>query len=124
MMRQETCERFINIIQKPYGIVMVVGPTGSGKTTTLHSALGFINKPERKIWTAEDPVEITQAGLRQLQVNPKWAPPFPRRCVPFSGLTLMSSWWVRCGITKRSRGYRGLSYRPSGLQHTAHQFRP
>ena len=78
MMRQETCERFINIIQKPYGIVMVVGPTGSGKTTTLHSALGFINKPERKIWTAEDPVEITQAGLRQLQVNPKVGPTFPQ----------------------------------------------
>jgi type II secretory ATPase GspE/PulE/Tfp pilus assembly ATPase PilB-like protein len=48
-----------------------VGPTGSGKTTTLHSALGFINVPERKIWTAEDPIEITQPGLRQVQVNPK-----------------------------------------------------
>jgi type II secretory ATPase GspE/PulE/Tfp pilus assembly ATPase PilB-like protein len=46
-----------------------VGPTGSGKTTTLHSVLGFINKPDRKIWTAEDPVEITQYGLRQVQVN-------------------------------------------------------
>ncbi len=76
MMRQETFERFVNIIQKPYGIVMVVGPTGSGKTTTLHSALAYINKPERKIWTAEDPVEITQYGLRQLQVNPKAGPTF------------------------------------------------
>ena len=76
MMRQETFERFSTIIQKPYGIVMVVGPTGSGKTTTLHSALAFINKPERKIWTAEDPVEITQVGLRQLQVNPKAGPTF------------------------------------------------
>ena len=46
-------------------------PTGSGKTTTLHSALGAINTPERKIWTAEDPVEITQYGLRQVQVNPR-----------------------------------------------------
>jgi len=78
MMRKETFERFVGIIQKPYGIVMVVGPTGSGKTTTLHSALGFINKPERKIWTAEDPVEITQPGLRQLQVNPKVGPTFPQ----------------------------------------------
>jgi hypothetical protein len=60
MMRKETFDRFSTVIQKPYGIVMVVGPTGSGKTTTLHSALSFINKPERKIWTAEDPVEITQ----------------------------------------------------------------
>jgi type II secretory ATPase GspE/PulE/Tfp pilus assembly ATPase PilB-like protein len=52
-------------------MVLCVGPTGSGKTTTLHSALGFINTADRKIWTAEDPVEITQAGLRQVQVNPK-----------------------------------------------------
>lgn len=71
IMPASTFERFKPLIMKPYGIVMVVGPTGSGKTTTLHSALGFINKPERKIWTAEDPVEITQAGLRQVQVNPK-----------------------------------------------------
>src|SRR5439155_1131080 len=56
---------------KPYGLILCVGPTGSGKTTTLHSVLGYINKPERKIWTAEDPVEITQYGLRQVQVNPK-----------------------------------------------------
>jgi len=62
---------FKEIVQKPYGIVMVVGPTGSGKTTTLHSALGFINTPEKKIWTAEDPVEITQYRLRQVQVRPK-----------------------------------------------------
>jgi type II secretory ATPase GspE/PulE/Tfp pilus assembly ATPase PilB-like protein len=58
-------------IERPYGMVLCVGPTGSGKTTTLHSALSYINTPERKIWTAEDPVEITQAGLRQVQVNPK-----------------------------------------------------
>jgi type II secretory ATPase GspE/PulE/Tfp pilus assembly ATPase PilB-like protein len=76
MMRKDTYDRFVNIIEKPYGIVMVVGPTGSGKTTTLHSALGYINKPERKIWTAEDPVEITQQGLRQLQINVKAGPTF------------------------------------------------
>jgi type II secretory ATPase GspE/PulE/Tfp pilus assembly ATPase PilB-like protein len=58
-------------MERPYGLVLCVGPTGSGKTTTLHSALGHINVPERKIWTAEDPVEITQPGLRQVQVNPK-----------------------------------------------------
>ncbi len=57
--------------ERPYGLVLCVGPTGSGKTTTLHSALAHINRPDRKIWTAEDPVEITQAGLRQVQVNPK-----------------------------------------------------
>jgi type II secretory ATPase GspE/PulE/Tfp pilus assembly ATPase PilB-like protein len=62
---------FTEMIGKPYGIVLVVGPTGSGKTTTLHAALHYINKPETKIWTAEDPVEITQEGLRQVQVHPK-----------------------------------------------------
>ncbi len=64
-------EEFKKIVSKPYGICLVVGPTGSGKTTTLHSGLGFINTVDMKIWTAEDPVEITQAGLRQVQVHPK-----------------------------------------------------
>ncbi len=59
------------ILDKPYGMILVVGPTGSGKTTTLHAALHEINKPDRKIWTAEDPVEITQYGLRQVQVQSK-----------------------------------------------------
>ncbi len=63
--------RLKSLIAKPYGMIFVCGPTGSGKTTTLHSILGHINVPERKIWTAEDPVEITQAGLRQVQINPK-----------------------------------------------------
>jgi type II secretory ATPase GspE/PulE/Tfp pilus assembly ATPase PilB-like protein len=64
-------DSFQSAITKPYGLVLVCGPTGSGKTTTLHSALAFINKTETKIWTAEDPVEITQKGLRQVQVKPK-----------------------------------------------------
>jgi len=63
--------RLKSTIVKPYGIFFVCGPTGSGKTTTLHSILGHINTPETKIWTAEDPVEITQKGLRQCQVNRK-----------------------------------------------------
>lgn len=66
------------IISQPYGLILVVGPTGSGKTTTLHAALGYINKPEIKIWTAEDPVEITQAGLRQVEVRPKIGLDFAR----------------------------------------------
>jgi len=57
--------------KKPYGIILVVGPTGSGKTTTLHATLGYINSPDKKIWTAEDPVEVSQYGLRQVQVLPK-----------------------------------------------------
>lgn len=63
--------RFKELVHRPYGIILCVGPTGSGKTTTLHSALAEINSPETKIWTAEDPVEITQEGLRQVQVHPK-----------------------------------------------------
>jgi len=66
------------IIHKPYGLVLAVGPTGSGKTTTLHSALGHINKPDIKIWTAEDPVEITQAGLRQVEAKPRIGLDFAR----------------------------------------------
>jgi type II secretory ATPase GspE/PulE/Tfp pilus assembly ATPase PilB-like protein len=58
-------------ISKPYGLFFVCGPTGSGKTTTLHSVLGYLNTVDTKIWTAEDPVEITQKGLRQCQVNKK-----------------------------------------------------
>jgi type II secretory ATPase GspE/PulE/Tfp pilus assembly ATPase PilB-like protein len=59
------------VLTKSYGLILCVGPTGSGKTTTLHSALGHINTPDMKIWTAEDPVEITQEGLRQVQVQAK-----------------------------------------------------
>ena len=58
-------------VEKPYGLFFVCGPTGSGKTTTLHSVLNYLNTPDTKIWTAEDPVEITQKGLRQVQVNRK-----------------------------------------------------
>jgi type II secretory ATPase GspE/PulE/Tfp pilus assembly ATPase PilB-like protein len=66
------------ILDQPYGMILVVGPTGSGKTTTLHSALGRINKPGIKIWTAEDPVEITQVGLRQVEAKPKIGLDFAR----------------------------------------------
>ncbi|MBR7800400.1 GspE/PulE family protein [Undibacterium sp. FT137W] len=64
-------QRLKSVVDKPYGIFFVCGPTGSGKTTTLHSVLHYLNRPETKIWTAEDPVEITQKGLRQVQVNRK-----------------------------------------------------
>ncbi len=67
----DNLERLHAAIAKPYGLFFVCGPTGSGKTTTLHSVLGHLNRPDTKIWTAEDPVEITQKGLRQVQVNRK-----------------------------------------------------
>jgi type II secretory ATPase GspE/PulE/Tfp pilus assembly ATPase PilB-like protein len=70
-MSDRNLQNFISVLDKPYGIILAVGPTGSGKTTTLHAALHHLNTPDTKIWTAEDPVEITQEGLRQVQVNPK-----------------------------------------------------
>jgi len=66
------------ILEMPYGLILCVGPTGSGKTTTLHAALGYVNRPEKKIWTAEDPVEIVQEGLRQVQVKPSIGLTFAR----------------------------------------------
>ncbi|GAA5158654.1 GspE/PulE family protein [Viridibacterium curvum] len=73
----QTLARLKETVAKPYGIFFVCGPTGSGKTTTLHSILKHINTPDTKIWTAEDPVEITQKGLRQVQVNRKAGLDFP-----------------------------------------------
>ncbi len=64
-------DRLETMVTMPHGILLVVGPTGSGKTTTLHAILGFLNTPDKKIWTAEDPVEITQYRLQQVQINPK-----------------------------------------------------
>ena len=64
-------DRLLDGISRPYGMFLVCGPTGSGKSTTLHSVLNYLNNAERKIWTAEDPVEITQPGLRQVEVNEK-----------------------------------------------------
>ena len=63
--------KLTDAVSKPYGLFFVCGPTGSGKTTTLHSVLKYLNTPDTKIWTAEDPVEITQKGLRQVQINKK-----------------------------------------------------
>ncbi|HEY0961780.1 MAG TPA: GspE/PulE family protein [Pseudomonadales bacterium] len=67
----QVMKNLLEITTHPHGLILVVGPTGSGKTTTLHAVLGHLNKPERKIWTAEDPVEITQPGLQQVQMQPK-----------------------------------------------------
>ncbi|MFN3919624.1 MAG: type IV-A pilus assembly ATPase PilB [Methylohalobius sp.] len=64
-------ERFLNAIHKPYGMILVTGPTGSGKTVTLYTALNILNTPDKNISTAEDPVEITVPGINQVNVNPK-----------------------------------------------------
>jgi len=70
-MTPEDHRRFLEVLKKPYGLILIVGPTGSGKTTTAHAALQILNKPNVKIWTAEDPVEIAQKGIRQVQVHHK-----------------------------------------------------
>ncbi|MCK4841109.1 MAG: GspE/PulE family protein [Methylococcales bacterium] len=68
---EQNSKNLMQLIKNPHGIFLVVGPTGSGKTTTLHAILGHLNTPDKKIWTAEDPVEITQPGLQQVQIQPK-----------------------------------------------------
>jgi MSHA biogenesis protein MshE len=70
-MPPQMLQRFRGIIQRTAGMVLVTGPTGSGKTTTLYSALSEVNTPERKIVTVEDPVEYRMAGINQVQVNEK-----------------------------------------------------
>ncbi|MBF0498692.1 MAG: type IV-A pilus assembly ATPase PilB [Candidatus Riflebacteria bacterium] len=72
-----TLQRFKSGIQSPYGIVLVTGPTGSGKTTTLYSALSTLNTNERNIITAEDPVEYMLAGINQVQCRPEIGLDFP-----------------------------------------------
>jgi len=68
---EEQKKHFIEAINKPYGMVLVTGPTGSGKTVTLYTGLNMLNSPERNISTAEDPVEITVTGINQVNVNVK-----------------------------------------------------
>ena len=72
-METDTLAALRALIARTHGLILVSGPTGSGKTTTLHSALAALNTPERKIWTAEDPIEIVQEGLNQVQINNKLA---------------------------------------------------
>jgi type II secretory ATPase GspE/PulE/Tfp pilus assembly ATPase PilB-like protein len=70
-MASRDMEVFREVFQRPYGLILVCGPTGSGKTTTLHSVLKELNTKDRKIWTVEDPIEIVQPHLCQVQVNSK-----------------------------------------------------
>ncbi len=67
----ELITRLKEMVHRSYGLFLVCGPTGSGKTTTLHALMAEINTPENKIWTAEDPIEITHPGLRQIQMIPR-----------------------------------------------------
>ena len=68
---EDNLKVFISILEQPHGILLVTGPTGSGKTTTLYTALDRLNKPDVKILTVEDPVEYQMAGINQIQVKPQ-----------------------------------------------------
>jgi len=69
--------KFLNVLSQPNGVILITGPTGSGKTTTLYTALTHINKPESKIITVEDPVEYEVSGINQIQVKPDIGLDFP-----------------------------------------------
>jgi len=68
---EDTLAAFIEVLQQPHGILLVTGPTGSGKTTTLYTALDRLNQPDVKILTVEDPVEYQMVGINQIQVKPQ-----------------------------------------------------
>ena len=68
---EDTLKKFLNVLMEPHGILLVTGPTGSGKTTTLYTALDRLNQPDVKILTVEDPVEYQMAGINQIQVKPQ-----------------------------------------------------
>ena len=121
-LRDDDLRTVRQLINKPNGIVIVTGPTGSGKTTTLYSALNELNDPESKIITAEDPVEYDIDGLIQCQIKPdieltfgrilaRHAPPGPRR----------DPRRRNSGPRDRRDRRPGLAHRPLGLQHAPHQ---
>jgi MSHA biogenesis protein MshE len=70
-MPEGICQRFTHLIHRPHGLILVTGPTGSGKTTTLYAALNLLNEPGKKIITAEDPIEYRLPRINQVQINPK-----------------------------------------------------
>lgn len=97
-----------NLIQLPHGIILVTGPTGSGKSTTLYAILSALNIPGRNILTVEDPVEYELEGIGQTQVNTRVDMSFARGLAPYFARTRMSSWWGKFVIQKP----RKLRFRP------------
>ena len=115
-------ERLQKTVFKPYGLLCVCGPTGSGKTTTLHSILMFLNTPDAKIRAAEDPVEITQKGLRQGQINKKAGIDL---ALVISSFLRAEPYNVMVGESReknRLSGCGGITVRPHGVLNAAYQF--
>jgi hypothetical protein len=106
-------DRFSKSFSKPYGAILVTGPTGSGKTTTLYAALNVLNKPNVNIITVEDPVEYRLPGITQVQVNRKAGLFRPRHRPGGRG----------AGHRDRQDGGGGGTHRPPGVEHPAHQRR-
>ncbi|UUZ54726.1 Flp pilus assembly complex ATPase component TadA [Massilia sp. H-1] len=96
-------EQFRAIVQRPNGLVLVTGPTGSGKTTTLYSALAELNSAEKKLITVEDPVEYRLHGINQVQVNEKIDLTFRACCARPCARIRTSCWWARCATRKPPR---------------------
>jgi MSHA biogenesis protein MshE len=105
-MAQDIFEKFDRIIHSPHGIVLVTGPTGSGKTTTLYGALQRLNESSVKILTCEDPVEYRFPGLNQVQVNEKVDLGFARVLRSFLRQDPTSCWWARSATRRRPRSRR------------------
>ena len=91
------------LVEKPHGLFLATGPTGSGKTTTLYSILQSIYTPELKILTIEDPVEYELPGVAQIPVRPAAISPLPTGCAPFCARTRTWSWSGKFAIQKRRK---------------------
>ncbi len=100
---EDQLKDFKDALGKPFGMVLVTGPTGSGKTTTLYSALSELNTDSENIMTAEDPVEFNLMGINQVQMKDEIGLNFAAALAPFSVRTRISSWWERPAITKQQR---------------------
>jgi len=103
---EQALARFLTAIESPYGMVLVTGPTGSGKSTTLYSALNRINKPHCNIMTAEDPVEYNIDGINQVNVHEDIGLTFAMALRAFLRQDPTSSWSARSAIWRPRRSRR------------------
>jgi type IV pilus assembly protein PilB len=109
------------LIHKPNGVVVVTGPTGSGKTTTLYSALRELNDPSSKLITAEDPVEYDIDGIIQCQIKPDIELTFARFSAPCCVRTRYRAGRRNPRQRNRQDRHRSIPHGPPGIQHAAHE---